>query len=1059
MNKALRKTLKISGILLGALVFLVLVGSLLALFDKPLVRSLLRRELVRTVGPDARFAKLDYSVFPFRVIVDGLEIGSEDTFQKLEATVTRLEARGSFGKLIRGIRPALETFEASGVSFRLEEKARSETSVDIEKALLQVSDMLAWARRIAVTDARLSFALLSGPIEVEHLDLTMTEGPTRDVVTYSIGRGDVSVKNGSGALVFAAGVKSSGRLGLVSPFGVDVEFGLNAPRFNAAGLAGSLGGLTLALTGRLDRPAQELKVSHLKIDVPGLLGLEGTMTGRLGHGIFLEAEARARFDDLAAAAGLLGRLLPAEVRTAAPRGRADLSGTYILQRSNQGTKDNLTASLSLESVELDPRLDGRPVHVRAAGRIETAGPSSDPRLSADIRVSTGPVAAAGISVKGADLRIVGSGTRTAADISLLQARLAEFVFDAAGGRRVALETTSLTAKGTVDLARKEGVLTSLEARLPGLAPLRLAGRYGSGKSASSELRLDASGLDVPALRALAAPFIPADIAGWDLGGALDLSLFVRRPSAARDEWRVSGTVALAAAKFNDPSFTVAGEGLDPVLRIEASGSASKGLAFKGSLGIGRGESLWKSVYIAWTKHPLKLEAAGRYVPGTGVLDGVTARILVPEVGSIDIAGSAALGPAPAFDLSAEARLSLGPLYSLYTQAGVSEEARMKLEGVLGATVLVRKSGQGLSAAGRIRLADTNIESPTSKTLLVGITADLPLHYESAPAHQEGQSRLAGSPDPAKLAQEGQPPAGTDPEALLPEQGFLRIGEFQNPLLNLKPVEIAVRAGTNALSIEPLSLPVFGGRLELGRTTFRFDPATGAFRGLGSLALRALDISKFPIQSPEFKLTGKVEADFPGLDIGADRIAIAGRGEARVFGGTIVLRDLAVANPFASGRSISLDVDLVDLDLKKLTDEVPFGEVTGIVQGEIRGLVFTYGQPETFSLRIESVPRKGVPQTFSLKAVDNLTVISSGQTASGGTSSFWMKFIRGFRYEKLGIVSTLRNDSFTLNGTIHEGGIEYLVKKPSLFGISVVNREPGKKISFKEMTGRLKRVGQ
>jgi hypothetical protein len=34
-----------------------------------------------------------------------------------------------------------------------------------------------------------------------------------------------------------------------------------------------------------------------------------------------------------------------------------------------------------------------------------------------------------------------------------------------------------------------------------------------------------------------------------------------------------------------------------------------------------------------------------------------------------------------------------------------------------------------------------------------------------------------------------------------------------------------------------------------------------------------------------------------------------------------------------------------------------------------------------------------------------------------------------------------------------------VKKPSLFGISVVNREPGKSISFKEMTGRLKRVGQ
>ena len=112
-----------------------------------------------------------------------------------------------------------------------------------------------------------------------------------------------------------------------------------------------------------------------------------------------------------------------------------------------------------------------------------------------------------------------------------------------------------------------------------------------------------------------------------------------------------------------------------------------------------------------------------------------------------------------------------------------------------------------------------------------------------------------------------------------------------------------------------------------------------------------------------------------------------------------------------------------------------------------------------NFRLESVPRKGVPRTFSLKAVDNLTVLSSGQKASGGSGGFWMSFIRGFRYAKLGIVSTLRNDTFTLGGTIHEGGTEYLVKKPALFGISVVNREPGKRISFKEMTGRLKRVGQ
>lgn len=360
---------------------------------------------------------------------------------------------------------------------------------------------------------------------------------------------------------------------------------------------------------------------------------------------------------------------------------------------------------------------------------------------------------------------------------------------------------------------------------------------------------------------------------------------------------------------------------------------------------------------------------------------------------------------------------------------------MTLGGTLGAVILARKANNALSVDGRLTVAEADVGLPSSKTDLMGITADIPIHYESA------ISDMAPPEDP------------------LDEEGFLRIAEFRNPVLILKPLAVSLRVGTNAFAVEPLSFELFGGRLELGRTAFRVDPRTGELKGAGSIALRELDIAKFPISSPQFKLTGKVRADFPRLDISSREITVSGRGEADVFGGKVILRDLAVADPFTPGRSISLNVDLLDIDLKKLTDEVPFGEVTGIIRGEIRGLVLSYGQPARFDLRIESVHRKSVPQTFSLKAVDNLTVLSSGQQASAGTGPFWMQFIRGFRYQKLGIVSTLRNDSFTLNGTIHEGGVEYLVKKPLLFGINVVNRMPDKKISFKEMTGRLKRVGQ
>lgn len=1035
MKPTLRKALRISGVALGAVLFLLVAAVLFVLLDKPFVRSFVEGRLAGGAGSTARLARLDYSLFPLRVSAGGLEIVREDAFQKMTVSLASLEAGGKLWRLVRGVRPAVDAIAVDGLVFRLEQKAASGEPLDVGAMLLQAADALGLARRISLTNARLEITLLALDAGLDGLDITLEPEGANDVVAYAIGRCDLRARAGGGAFLLTAGLTSSGRLGLATPFLVDANVGLDSPRFSAAGIDGSFGSLALAAEGQYDAFGRTLSGARLEVEVPGLFRLEGTAAGSVGRGAFLEASVKSRIDSLEAAAGLLRSRLPAALRGAGFRGRAELSGTYTRQDAAGEKRDALLAVLSLEDAEIEKSFEGQPVRIGASGRVEASGPPGDPRLLADLRLSVGPVAVSGLSVDGAEIGLGVAGGRSGADVVRFEARLSRPAYAAPDGKRTAFDRAELAGQAGIDLASKTVSLPSLEARLPGLAPLRLSGRLGFGPRAASEVRLESRGLDIPALRAVAAPFIPESFAGWDVAGAADLSLSARRPAGPGGDWSLAGSLSLGGLTFNDPSFTVAGEGLDPVVKFEGLRSASKGLSFTGSLGIGRGESLWKAVYISWSGHPLDLTFGGRYDPASGGIDGLAARAVLPGIGAIDVTGSAKLTPAPMFDLRTEAGLSLGPLYSLYTQAGASDESRMKLEGTLGADLRVRKEGDALSVAGRIRLADASVERPLTKTLLAGISADLPVRYES-----------------------GQSPADA-PDAPLPEEGYLRVRHLSNKFLSLEAVDVPIRAGTNALGIEPLSLELFGGRLELGRTTFRYDPAAGSFRGLGSLALRDIDIARFPISSPQFKLTGKVRAEFPRLDIGSRLVAISGRGEADVFGGKIVLRDLAVSDPFTAGRSISLNIDLVDLDLKKLTDEVPFGEVTGIVRGEIRDLVITYNQPARFDFRLESVSRKGVPQTFSLKAVDNLTVLSSGESASVGTGNFWMRFIRGFRYEKLGIVSTLRNDTFTLNGTIREGGVEYLVKKPALFGISVVNRMPEKVISFKEMTGRLKRVGQ
>jgi hypothetical protein len=1044
MKKAVRRILRIGAVIASLLIVVLLAAILLVRFNKPLIRNIIQSQLAKRTGTAVRIGRLDYALFPFRLTVEALELGLENKLQKVELSLARLEAKGDFWKIVRKTKPAFEIVEAEGAVFHFTQKAPPEKPIDYEAIVLQASANLAWARRVTVKDAHMMVSLASMEVNLGNLDLAVTPGDGKNEAALSIGRSELEIKDKGGAFSLRSGLRASGTLQLASSLGFEAWITLESPKIAAAGIEQSPAVITLESSGRIELATKEITIARLKLGIEDLIEFEGQAGGSFEQGFSLAAEGTARLEKLENLAAFLGPRLPAEFRQAKVRGRAVLAGKYEMRRTSREMMDNVDAALAFDGVEFDHVYQGLPLHLRASGKIHASGPSKSPQLAADIRSSLGKIVMDKFSIGGATVHIAAAAAKDAANLSWLDAVLHNLIFEAdlinlffaaAEGINLSFDTVALKGRAGLNTGGKTMVLDSLEARFPGISPLFISGSFRQGKTPAAEARLETRGLDLPAVRAIAAPFIPERLAGWDLGGAADLSLEARRPSASGQDWGFAGALALAQANFNDPDFTIAGEGINPALKFEGEYDASGGLSFKGDLAISQGESLWKAVFIPWNEHPLRATVSGLYHLDSGEMADLAARFEMPTIGEVSLKGSAQTRLSRSFDLNSNAQLSLGPLYSLYTRAGVSDQNRLGLAGTVGAGFHVKKKGDELTVAGKVTVADANIERAATQTFLLDIDAEIPVLYESGKAASEA------------------------PDSPLPEEGFLRIGEFRNPFMTLKLLAVPLRVGTNAFSIEPFVQELYGGRLELGRTTFRFDPKSGFLQGLGSLALHDLDISRLPIHSPQFRLTGKVQAEFPRLDINPQEIAVSGRGEASVFGGKVVLRDLAVSRPFSPGRSISLNIDLLDLDLKKLTDEVPFGEVTGIVRGEVRNLVISYQQPVSFEFRIESVPRKGIPQTFSLKAVDNLTVLSAGESVSVGTSKFWMRFIRGFRYKKLGIVSTLRNDTFTLNGTIHEGGLEYLVKKPAFFGINVINRMPEKLISFREMTSRLKRVGR
>lgn len=1039
MRKGLKRLLRIGGWAAGGLILLLAAAVLLFLLDKPLVKNLAQKYLAKKAGITLQVGALDYKLFPLRIVISSLKATYETPIFTMDVLVKRVEAKGKLGKLLNGESPAFETADIDIADLRLNKKKISETPIDFESIILQTAHFLSNAQRVVIKCGRMGFSLPAQNFHLEDVRLSLAATKTAGTYDLLLDAKHADAATNDGGLSFESGLHAEGTVALARTTGIDLRLGLNAPRFVAAGKSGSPKALNIEAQGVWFTGKDTFSIVKLALGVPDLITITGSGAADLGRVLSLDLSARARVDSLESLAAIAAPYLPPSIREARLQGKTRMEGHYVLSAGERLNAGKLEASVELDGVKLDYAQAAFPIHGQVSGLLKFAGSLPDLRASADLRAAIDGISRDNLNVRKTLARLQVQASRKAAEFTRFEGTLQGLSFLFPGKISLAFDDVPFKGAAYLDFDRKSIDLTALEARLPNLAPLRLSGRFDLDPRGVRQARLEGKGLKLPALRRLLAPLLPGSLAGWDFDGALDIGAEAGSLPDQKGVWKFSGDLALSQAKFSDPSSTIAGEGLQPSARIKGTFEPGEGvLEWTAEMELAQGESLWKDFYVSWSKQPLKADLAGRFSRAAETVDGLTARVVLPALGEVHADGGARLGTPSSFQLRAGAHLSLEPLYALYSQAGASPENRLRLGGELSGDFEIAKEGDVLRINGRLAVEEAGIENPGARVAVRGIKADLPVNYLSGPAKGT---------------------VGADDRASASEKGTFQVREVITPFCTFPPIAFTIHSLSNAYRIDPFSLDIFGARIEFGETALAIDPRTGAFHAGTSLKLPGFDLSRLKVGSAPSPLSGQARAEFPVLDLTASRVTTTGRAEFDIFGGRVVVRDVAVDAPFDAGRAISCNVDLLDLDLKKVTDVVPFGEVTGIIRGQVLGLTITYGQLESFNLSLESVPRKGVPQTFSLKAVDSLTVLSSGQTAATGSHPFWMRFMRGFQYAKIGIVSTLKNDSFTLNGTIHEKGLEYLVKRPALFGIEVINRMPETKISFKDMMSRLKRVGQ
>jgi hypothetical protein len=355
--------------------------------------------------------------------------------------------------------------------------------------------------------------------------------------------------------------------------------------------------------------------------------------------------------------------------------------------------------------------------------------------------------------------------------------------------------------------------------------------------------------------------------------------------------------------------------------------------------------------------------------------------------------------------------------------------RMDPRGVISAEFSLDGSNRDYSIQGRVRGSDLEFDLRYPGIHFHISQLDLPVRWGSTPSRE---------------------PLDTEPQA-----GRIQLRDLRTPWSSVTFLEIPVSAGFKFYRISaPLAFPLWGGVVTARGVTFDGSgdrPSLQAEANLSEVELSAV----LPGRGVEGKLGGNLAT----ITLNVDQVSASGELTAQVFDGTVKAMDLGMVRPFDTGRRIQGKVLFDHLNLEPLTQLFSFGKISGYVQGSIEQLTFGPVYPERFYLILKTEEVAGIQKKINVQAIENVSLLGTGWGELGGLRSGINRWFQEYDYREIGLTCSLVEGRITLRGTIFEDGLEYLVRKPGLIGIDVINRNPENEIDFSDMLERFRRINK
>jgi hypothetical protein len=613
----------------------------------------------------------------------------------------------------------------------------------------------------------------------------------------------------------------------------------------------------------------------------------------------------------------------------------------------------------------------------------------------------------------------------------------ELVVDSAryatGNRVVAPGGLTMAADLSYDPQTETVAINALRGESKDFGTVTGAGRIVFGGDMPWSGSLSATSIDFAKVLAAIQPLLPPEFRRWTIQGQGAIEAQAQG-TLGNDRPRLDGivTVSLVQGGFSSPDSAKAAQGVNGRVVVEFTRVVpEQKLAFHLRAEQRDGEYLWGTYYnnLAGRRASLTMDGAfflaGQRFELGGSLDFFqTGDYSFTASGegsdwSLHFKGADVSHARVVETLLKEYFMGLSPRL-----AGVSLTGTSFLEAT------VHHDGDGLAISGTYRMDDATLTAPDMQLSIQKVVARVPFTMEY--------------PSPGKA---------TSPSR---EPGFIRFQSLQRRRLTVESLQVPLVISQNRLQVpEPIAVPFFGGHVHL--YGLDVDDVLFPTRYRFGVRIADVDLGRMSRRLMGNEYPGTINADLGMMRYENNRIASEGRALVTVFGGEIEARDLFGENLGSASWKVGGDITFRDISLEELTRKIEVGKMTGVIRGSLKNFVMEYGEPASFILEVESVEKRGVEESISMDAIQSISILGTG--VDSALNRGITQFFREYPYSKIGFRCVLKNDQFSVNGTIHEGGKEYLVRRGLLRGVDVINQNPNNVISFRDMEERIKRISR